>query len=249
MNCIFNAIRCRNFSTLRQKYDNEVNARGDSYISALIKFDDIAENRVRGILGTGTSADQAWKSCKGTLYEYAVCKAIEEIFNKIPELSSRLDVIHGSMLSLNYKNQITIKNWAEILPDVDFAVIDKSNERVKAIISCKTSLRERLTETAFWKREIQNRGIEYVFITTDKDDELRSDNNRYIVMHVLDYTIITDRIQLHKVINTWREKYRNKSDFNQLIMKIGGMRKLCEVLCQYAGLRGASCLYCNSLPF
>ena len=248
MNCNFNAIRCSKFSILKQKYDNEIKMRGDSYINALINFDNIAENKVRSILGTGTSADQAWKSCKGALYEYAVCKAIEEIFNNIPELNSKLDVIHGSMLKQKHKNQITITNWTDILPDVDFAVIDKSTEIVRAIISCKTSLRERLTETAFWKKEIQNRKIEYVFITTDKDDELRNDRNRYIVMHVLDYTIITDPAQLNNVINTWRTKYGNKSDFNQLIMKIGGIRKLCEVLCQYAGLGSTTCSYCNSLP-
>ena len=42
-----------------------------------------------------------------------------------------------------------MKNWSDIFPDVDFVIVNKVCNKAMAIISCKTSLRERLTETAF----------------------------------------------------------------------------------------------------
>ena len=97
------------------------------------------------------------------MYEYAVCKAIEEIFEKIPMLNKKLAIIHGTQLNFNYRSQIVIRNWTDIMPDADFVVVDLSNSIVKAIISCKTNLRERLTETAYWKRELQSKNIEYIY--------------------------------------------------------------------------------------
>jgi len=84
------------------------------------------------------------------------------------------------------------KGWT----DVDILIIEKYTNSVIAILLYKTSLRERLTETAFWKRELEKtrdmREIKLIFVTTDKDNELRTETNRYILLHVIDYTFITD---------------------------------------------------------
>ncbi len=253
--CNFTPPRCKHFSILKQEYDKIVKFdHNQSYINALLKFDSIAEEKLRDIIRRKQSkgVDQAWKSCKGYLYEYAVCKTIEYIFNVIPGLSQKLSVVHGSILGQDYseyKDQITIRNWTDIIPDADFVIIDNEEKIVKAIISCKTSIRERLTETAFWKRELVNKEIQYIFITTDKDDEIKTDTNRYIVMHVIDYTIITDEEQLNKIITHWRERYGNREDFNQIMKKIGGIKKLCELFCQYSGMQISSdeCSRCGNM--
>ena len=119
---------------LREAYDKLLHEKTLSYINALKIFDELAEANIRSILGSGKSADQKWRSCKGALYEYAVCKAIEEIFEKIPMLNKKLAIIHGTQLNFNYRSQIVIGNWTDIMPDADFVVVDLSNSIVKAII-------------------------------------------------------------------------------------------------------------------
>jgi len=55
-----------------------------------------------------------------------------------------------------------------------------------AVVSCKTSLRE-INRNGFWSGELKRKSIEVIFITADKDNEIISDINRFIVMHILDY--------------------------------------------------------------
>jgi len=112
-------------------------------------------------------------------------------------------------------------------------LIDKEVSRIKAIISCKTSLRERLTETAFWKREIEERHgskIFVIFITSDKDEELKIETNRYIILHVIDYTFITNKKKYEKLCKTFEKRYANKEDFSILLEKIRPISEFSEVL-------------------
>jgi type II restriction enzyme len=159
---------------------------------------------------------------------------LDEILTKDTSLAQKIDVIHGSKLNVYTRNQLAIRNWSDVLPDVDFAVINKNCRKVVAILSCKTSLRERLTETAFWSRELKPRGIDVIFITTDKDGEITAEVNRYIVMHVLDYTIITDSQRYNEIINEWRRSYGNKPDFNIKIKRVLKFADIVLLLQQYA---------------
>jgi hypothetical protein len=59
-----------------------------------------------------------------------------------------------------------------------------------------------------------------VFITTDKDRELRTDTNRYILLHVVDYTFITDPKRYAELIEAYKKKYGEKENFEDLIGKI-----------------------------
>lgn len=59
-----------------------------------------------------------------------------------------------------------------------------------------------------------------MFITTDKDNELKIDTNRYILLHVVDCTFVTDPQKYDELIRSYREKYENKKDFQKLISKI-----------------------------
>lgn len=213
------------FESLKEEYKNIATKQyGSNYLEILKKFDDIAENKLRRALDryylNQRSRDQAWKTCKGKLYEYAVFKYIEQVISKNKELD-RFSVLMGEDI-VRYKEHFVIRNWSEIFPDVDLLIVKE--DEVRVIISCKTSLRERLTETAFWKRELEKRkstkNIKIVFITTDKDDELKQDVNRYIVMHVLDCTFVTDPQKYKHLINYFKKKYGSKKDFNKLISKV-----------------------------
>ncbi len=100
----------------------------------------------------------------------------------------------------------------------------KKTNFVRVIISCKTSLRERLTETAFWKRELEKtkntQDIKLVFVTTDKDNELRIDTNRYILLHVIDCTFVTDPKKYKELIEAYSRKYGSRKDFTQLLSRV-----------------------------
>ncbi|RLI97507.1 MAG: hypothetical protein DRP00_03870 [Candidatus Aenigmatarchaeota archaeon] len=221
-------VRCRRNITqiLKLEYD-QITAQnyGGNYLETLKNFDQIAENDLRLLLdpyySNQRSRDQAWKNCKGELYEYAVFKYIESVINSDQSLQIRFSALLGSS---QYRDQIAIRNWCDIYPDADILIVDIQDSKVKVIASCKTSLRERLTETAFWKRELERfqdtRDVKLIFITTDKDSELKQDVNRYIVQHVLDSVFITDPQKYSDLIRHYKQKYESQHDFNELLSKV-----------------------------
>ena len=144
---------------LPKLYDEIVKREYDgNYLLAVQHFEEISEKRLREVLRdyykTERSLNQAWRARKGNLYEYAVFKALKQVIASDEELNGNLRLTLGNSMEDPIKDQIVIRNWSDILPDVDIIILDKNN-CVKAIVSCKTSLRERLTETAFWKRELE----------------------------------------------------------------------------------------------
>ena len=67
---------------LKQEYDNLVKKDYQrNFLKALKNFDEIAENDLRVLLENyytnERSRDQAWKTCKGSLYEYAIFRYIQ----------------------------------------------------------------------------------------------------------------------------------------------------------------------------
>ncbi len=64
------------------------------------------------------------------------------------------------------------------LPDADIVVYREENCAIVCIISCKTSLRDRLKQTAYWKLKLQEssltRHIPMCLVTLDKDGDLLS---------------------------------------------------------------------------
>ena len=214
---------------LQREYDQIVIDRyNNNFLQALKNFDLIAENNLRPLLGrhypNQRSRDQAWRTCKGSLYEYGIFRYIQNIIENNISLKDKIMIIMGDEALHSHKDQIVIRNWSDIFPDVDILIIEKETNLVRAILSCKTSLRERLTETAFWKRELEKTRdmteIKLIFITTDKDNELRTETNRYILLHVVDYTFITNPNRYNELINAYERKYGNRGDFNQLFMRV-----------------------------
>jgi len=228
--------------SLKRGYDRIVEVEySKNYLKAIQQFDFVAEEKLRNLLGrfydNHRSRDQAWKTCKGSLYEYAVFKCIQQVITE-NKLDDKLLVLMGDAALIQHKDQIVIRNWSDIFPDVDIIIIEKKTDLVKAIISCKTSLRERLTETAFWKRELEKtkntQDIKLVFITTDKDNELRIDTNRYILLHVIDCTFVTDSKKYKELIEAYSKKYGNREDFDQLLSRvkfIGEIEQFLRSLC------------------
>ena len=234
-------FRCRRevFKRLKTEYDRIVELEYDgNSIVALQNFDKIAEEELRGLLKyfyeSRRSRDQAWKTCKGSLYEYATFRALTQIVSGNKTLNEKLEVLMGDEAILQHKDQVVIKNWSEIFPDVDILIVEKETGNVIAILSCKTSLRERLTETAFWKRELEKnprtKEVKLLFVTTDKDNELKTDTNRYILLHVIDCTFVTDPKKYKELILIYEQRYGDREDFNKLVPKIREISKIEDYL-------------------
>ncbi len=224
-------FKCRNdvLKNLKHEYDRIVHEKYNGvFLDGLKNFNNIAEDELRQVLlefyENARSRDQAWKTCKGSLYEYAVYRYITQIIENNESLKRRLIIRMGDEALDTHGDQIAIKNWCDIFPDVDILIIDKDTQLVKAILSCKTSLRERLTETAFWKREFEKTkeltDIKVIFITPDKDNELKTETNRYILLHVIDYTFITDPERYESLIKSYRKKYGDRDDFGLLLDRV-----------------------------
>ena len=234
-------FRCKKevLEQLRHRYDEitTTDFKGD-YLRILENFDIVAEGSLRNILyphyDSRRSADAAWRTCKGSLYEYAVFKVVNKIIFEQQDLKQKFIALVGDDALIEYKEQLVIRNWNEIFPDVDILIIEKETNDVKAIISCKTSLRERFTETAFWKRELEKRSntknIKLIFVTTDKDDELRVDTNRYILLHVIDCTFVTNPHKFQQLMDTFKYRYGKREDFYELLSKVRNISEIGDYL-------------------
>ena len=233
-------FKCRKIvlEELKRQYEHVVKSiyRGN-LLESLKNFDSISEKDLRPLLGkyypNQKSLNQAWKTCKGSLYEYAAYRYIENIVKNDKKLKDMFEVVMGDDVLNYYKDQIVIRNWSDIFPDVDILLINKKRSLVTAIISCKTSLRERLTETAFWKRELEKtktaQDLKFLFITTDKDNELGTETNRYILLYVIDYAFITNMEKYNELIKAYKKKYGERDDFSHLLAKVRFIDEIKEV--------------------
>jgi len=52
------------------------------------------------------------------------------------------------------------------------------------------------------------------------DKELQIETNRYILLHVIDYTFITDPKRYKELMKVYHQRYGEKKDFNRLTSRI-----------------------------
>ena len=127
---------------------------------------------------------QSWRAWKGKNYEklilYITKREIEEL---------GLKIIRGSTLERKKPKNLTLEeskvkrnvsvDYGEFglhLPDVDLIVYNPESCEVVAIMSGKTSLRERIAQTGYWKIKLSDddltKHIKVFFVTPDEDDTL-----------------------------------------------------------------------------
>ena len=83
------------------------------------------------------------------------------------------------------------------LPDSDIVIYSPEDGSVKAIISCKVTLRERIAQSGFWKLRLLadevTEHIKVLFVTPDEDSTLirdRTNKSKAIALHELDGTYV-----------------------------------------------------------
>jgi len=125
--------------------------------------------------------EQSWKPFKGNIIEDIILKAIEKSIENVG-----FKVIKGSKLEKSNKltkclsklKRLLCINYGEFglhMPDCDLIIYTKDCKPL-AIISSKATLRERVTQTAYWSIKLKmdkiTKDIKILFITLDEDGDL-----------------------------------------------------------------------------
>ena len=128
--------------------------------------------------------EQSWKGFKGSALEKMILHIIEEEVNSLG-----LKIVSGKKFEKTKPNNLSLelkqvkKNLAIDygkfgfhLPDADLVIYDPKDCRILAVLSSKSTLRERIAETGYWNLKIKNdaltKHIKVFFFTPDEDGTL-----------------------------------------------------------------------------
>ena len=194
------------FEDLQDLYDEEVKRNPKAYENLPTFLEKVEKLYVREKEKDDFKGDmgQSWRSWNGQNFEKLMIHILSRL---IDDAGIPLELIQGSILEKQQNDSMLGRVKRNILvdlgiygchmPDADIVVYDPSDASVKAIISCKISLRERIAQTAYWKLRLRScpvtRHIKMFFLTPDKDKTLENekiDKSKAIVLHELDVAYI-----------------------------------------------------------
>ncbi|MYA70399.1 DNA modification methylase [Candidatus Poribacteria bacterium] len=172
------------FEDLKNLYDEMVEERGAEaykYIHELLEKAQELRYAYLAVHAPGKDKGQSWRSFIGNNFEKLLQHIITEAIKshevqviggrklKGKRLSQELDAVKQN-LTVNYGR------FGELLPDADIVIYKPEKSRVIAVISSKTSLRERVVQTSYWKSKFQDsehtKHIKVYLITPDRDKDL-----------------------------------------------------------------------------
>ncbi len=145
-------------------------------------------------LPPGKNVSQSWRNVKGLGLE----RVIEHI------LARQLEPLNLDLISVDEARErveIDFGEYGSHLPDVDLVVYQPSRNRILAILSIKSSLRERATQTAYWRLKLHaqsnTKNIRVFLLTPNSDDDLRSrrkpKKNRAVLETDIDAIYVVNR--------------------------------------------------------
>ena len=125
--------------------------------------------------------EQSWRAFKGKNFEKLIVAIInDEVTNlglKVIK-GDKLDSIKLSKELSQVKRNVSV-NFGEFglqLPDIDIVIYNPESLNILAVLSCKTTLRERIAQTGYWKLKFLQdditKNIHVFFITPDEDGTL-----------------------------------------------------------------------------
>lgn len=136
---------------------------------------------------------QSWNSFIGGVFEDLVYYILK---NYISQLSRQEEFKNISLFTedeidandyLHQKLSIRYGKKERILPDTDMAIVDfypfeQHKSEIVAIISCKTSLRERIAQACYWKLKLVSsdatKNVRVFLATADNDEDFVLKQNR-----------------------------------------------------------------------
>lgn len=141
-------------------------------------------------------SQQSWNSFIGKKFQEAVFSNLRNYIKQLKSQSPRFKKVHIFTESQIKKNEIISRKLAVkygeyfLLPDADMAIVyynfaDPWSSEVLAIVSCKTSLRERIAQACYWKLKLlssnitKNTQVVLATMDNDKDFFIIDKNNRF----------------------------------------------------------------------
>lgn len=137
-------------------------------------------------------AEQSWHVFIGNQFQnlvYAILKGYFANLKKHDKVFQNLQILKESELSRNdvVERKLAIK-YGEclLLPDTDMVIVNYTLEdpwksEVLAIVSCKTSLRERIAQACYWKLKLVScdttKNVKVFLATTDNDNDFALQEN------------------------------------------------------------------------
>lgn len=126
--------------------------------------------------------EQSWRAFKGKnlekLVQYIITDEVEELGLKVVN-GNKLERTTNLPRELSQVKRNLAIDYGEFglhLPDVDIIIYNPQNYKVLAAISSKVTLRERITQTGYWKLKLfqdeATKHIKVYFITPDEDGTL-----------------------------------------------------------------------------
>lgn len=119
---------------------------------------------------------QKWRNESGTMLELLVIYFLHKEITRLGYDITTDDEISSSDSGILEKvgHNIVLKYGKYyILPDSDIVIYNPKTAKVKAIISCKASVRERFAQTLYWKVKLsaneRTKNIKMYFVTVDKE--------------------------------------------------------------------------------
>jgi type II restriction enzyme len=170
-----------NYQILIDLYEKKKKELGDSayrYISELLREAKTLHKNYWEAQNPDGDHEQAWKSFKGSslekLIEYVVEDQVKSLGLSIIS-GNRLKAKKLSLELQSVKRNLVIDfgDFGMHLPDVDIFIYNPRNYRDIIVISIKTTLRDRVAQTGYWKLKLsQNdftKDVLVYFITLDED--------------------------------------------------------------------------------
>lgn len=151
--------------------------------------------------------EQSWKAFKGKNFEKLILYIIEDSVKAMGLKSTKDNALNRKRLSkeLSEVRRRLVVHYGkyDFIPDTDIVIYHPRTYRIIAVVSCKTTLRERIAQTAYWKLKLLGdpvtKTIKVFLITPDEDGHLVAkeppSKGRAIVEHDLDGTYVLRTIE------------------------------------------------------
>ncbi len=137
--------------------------------------------------------EQSWHSFIGKKFQELVFNTLKGYLKILKKKHPEFDGLEVLSENEIKKNDILFRKLAVrygdylLLPDTDIVLVNYDfanpwNSKILAIISCKTSLRERIAQACYWKLKLLSsdvtKHIKVYLATTDNDDDFSLDSKR-----------------------------------------------------------------------
>lgn len=160
----------------------EIRNMKDEYVELLTKYHPKIKN-----------AEQSWHTFIGNKFQQMIYSILKGYVNRLKSKNSVFQTLLVLKEGEIKKNDILSRKLAIrygdylLLPDTDLAIVDYSFEdpwksKILAIVSCKTSLRERIAQACYWKLKLLSsnatKHIKVFLASTDNDKDFVIGNKR-----------------------------------------------------------------------